>query len=156
MKISRVVISALLIILLIIIYSVSMTFIKKEDFIGTYYSVNIKSDINMEICGTSTGIIDNKEDEGIINYIDSMIVVGDTIYGISRNKYFLLNLSNRKVTYSSTPLSQYSTYNLLSPMEYYEKKTRHIDIIGGIVLVGFIILIITFTFPRKHKVRYGK
>ena len=45
MRISRVVISILMICLLIVIYPIFMTYIKDEDFIGTYYSVNIKPDI---------------------------------------------------------------------------------------------------------------
>lgn len=119
-----------------------MKLIKNEDFIGSYYCVNIKSDIRMEICGTSTGIIDQKKDEAIISDIDSLIVVDDVIYGIRKNKYFLLNLANRKVVYSPIPILQYSTYGLLCPMEYYERKTRFIDTIGLIVLFCCIIFII--------------
>ena len=55
MKFLRAVISILIIILLIVIYSISMTFIKDEDFIGSYYSVNINEDIKLEICGTAAG-----------------------------------------------------------------------------------------------------
>ena len=60
MKFLRAVISILIIILLIVIYSISMTFIKDEDFIGSYYSVNINEDIKLEICGTAAGIIDKE------------------------------------------------------------------------------------------------
>ena len=44
MKIVRAIVSILIIILLIVIYPISMTLIKDEDFIGTYYCVNINSD----------------------------------------------------------------------------------------------------------------
>jgi hypothetical protein len=60
MKFLRAVISILIIILLIVIYSISMTFIKDEDFIGSYYSVNINEDIKLEICGTAAEIIDKE------------------------------------------------------------------------------------------------
>ena len=60
MKFLRAVISILIIILLIVICSISMTFIKDEDFIGSYYSVNINEDIKLEICGTAAEIIDKE------------------------------------------------------------------------------------------------
>lgn len=135
-----------LIVLLVIIYSVSMTFIKNEDFIGSYYSVNIRSDYKMEICGTTASIIDQKKDGTIISNIDSMIVTEDAIYGICKKKYFLLPLKNRKAVYSLTPMPQYSSYTLLSPMEYYEEKTNYIDIIGFVVLFCGIIFTIKVIF----------
>ena len=142
MKFLRAVISILIIILLIVIYSISMTFIKDEDFIGSYYSVNINEDIKLEICGTAAGIIDKETDETIISYLDSLVVVDDVIYGLCKNKYILLTLSSKKVVYSTIPLSQYSTNTLLSPMEYYSEKTMYIDIIGLVVLCGCIIITI--------------
>lgn len=60
MKFLRAVISILIIILLIVIYPISMTLIKDEDFIGSYYSVNINEDIKLEICGTAAEIIDKE------------------------------------------------------------------------------------------------
>lgn len=128
-----------------------MKLIKNEDFIGSYYRVNIKSGIIMEICGTSTGIIDQKKDEAIISDIDSLVVVDDVIYGMCAKKYFLLNLANGKVVYSSIPMLQYSTYSLLCPMEYYKKKTKFIDTIGFIVLSCFIIFIIKVAFFHISK-----
>ena len=151
MKASKVLISTILIILLLVVYSASMKFIKNEDFIGSYYSVNIKQNIAIEICGTATRIIDHKDDETIISNIDSMIVVDDAIYGISKERYFLLALSNRKVVYCSNPMEQYSKYNLSSPMEFYREKTRYIDIIGRIILVGCIFFIIKIGFFNASK-----
>ena len=142
MKIFRAIVSILIIILLIVIYSISMTLIKDEDFIGSYYSVNINEDIKLEICGTAAGIIDKETDETIISYLDSLVVVDDVIYGLCKNKYILLTLSSKKVVYSTIPLSQYSTNTLLSPMEYYSEKTMYIDIIGLVVLCGCIIITI--------------
>lgn len=149
MKIFRVVISVFIIFLLLVIYSIFMTYIKDEDFIGSYYSVNIKPDVLLEICGTSTGIIDQKEDIVIINSIDSMTVVDDVIYGISKNHFFLFTIPSRKVVYSSTPISHYSTFNLLSPIEYYKRKTMYIDIIGLVVL--FCCIIITIKIVLLHQ-----
>ena len=146
MKIIRVVFSVLVIVLLIFVHAISMTLIKNEDFIGTYYSVNIKPDVIMETCGTCTRIIDQKENETIISDIDSMTVVDDAIYGICKNRYYLLNLLSREIVYSSTPMLQYSTCNLLSPWEYYQKKTMYIDIIGYIVLLCCIIVTIKIGF----------
>ena len=60
MKIVRAIVSILIIYLLIVIYSISMTLIKDEDFIGSYYSVNINEDIKLEICGTAAEIIDKE------------------------------------------------------------------------------------------------
>lgn len=60
MKIVRAIVSMLIIILLIVIYPISMTLIKDEDFIGSYYSVNINEDIKLEICGTAAEIIDKE------------------------------------------------------------------------------------------------
>jgi len=151
MKTFRTVSSIIIIILLVVVYPISMTLIKNEDFIGTYYCVSIKSDLIMEVCGTATGIIDQKTDEAIISDIDSMIVVNDAIYGICKNQYFLFNLSNRSVVYSSIPMPQYSTYGLLSPMEYYEKKTMYIDIVGLIVLLCSIFYIIKIGFFYDSK-----
>ena len=153
MKIFRVVSCTFAIILLIIVYSVSMKLIKDEDFIGTYYSVNIKSDIMLEICGTTTGIIDKTKDENIVSYVDSLTVTDDAIYGICKKKYFLLTLSDKKVVYSSTPMSQYAKCSLLSPMEYYEKKTKYLDLIGGIILLGCIIFIIKIGFFHVSKTK---
>lgn len=150
MKTFRTVSSIVIIILLVVVYPISMTLIKNEDFIGTYYCVNIKSDIIMEICGTATRIIDQKKDEAIISDVDSMIVVNDAIYGICKNKYFLLNLSNRSVVYNSIPMSQYSAYNLLSPMEYYEKETMYIDIAGLIVLLCSIFFVIKIASKKTN------
>lgn len=121
-----------------------MTFIKSEDFIGNYYRVEIKSGFGLEICGTSAGIINEKTEESIIGNIDSMVVVDDTVYGISNNSYFLLTLSDKKVLYSSIPIQRFSSYNLLRPIEYYKRNTLHIDIIGLIVLLCGIISIIKF------------
>ena len=132
-----------------------MKFIKNEDFIGSYYSVNIKQNITMEICGTATRITDKKNDETIISDIDSMIIVDDAIYGISKERYFLLAITNRKVVYSSIPMKQYSEYNLSSPMEFYKGKTRYIDIIGRIILFGcffFIVKIGVFNTSKKTQV----
>ena len=151
MKKFRVVVSIIMIFLSIVVYSISMTLIKNEDFIGSYYCVNIKSDIVMEVCGTATGIIDQKNDETIISNIDSLIVVGDVIYGICRNKYFLLNIANRKVAYSPVPMLQYTTYSLLCPMEYYKRKTRLIDTVCLVVLFCCIIFIIRVGFFHASK-----
>lgn len=142
MKIIRAIASILIIILLIVIYSISMTLIKNEDFIGTYYCVNINADTELEICGTATRIIDRNTDETIISDLDSIVVVDDAMYGLSNNNFFLLTLSNKNLTYSTTPLSQYSTHALLSPIEYYQKKTMCIDIIGLVVLCVCIIITI--------------
>jgi len=139
MKILRVFVSAFIVVILIVVYAIAMTLIKHEDFIGTYYSVNIKPDITLEICGTGRSIIDQLEDETFVNDVDSMTVTEDAVYGKSNNKYFLLTLSNKKVVYSSTPMLQYSTYELVSPLEYYQTKTRHIDVIGHIILLICII-----------------
>ena len=149
MKIVRVVVSTLIIVLLIIVHAIIVTLIKNEDFIGSYYCVNIKPDFIVEICGTCTGIIDQKENETIISDIDSITVVDNGIYGICKNEYFLLNLTNRKVIYSSIPMLQYSTYNLLSPWEYYQKETKCTDIIAFIVLLCCIIFTIRIGFFRK-------
>ena len=152
MKIFRVVTSLLIVLLLIVAYAVSMPIIKNEDFIGTYYSVNINPDIKLEICGTATRIIDRKKDETIISDIDSMTVVDDAIYGICKNEYYLLNLLSREVV--STPMLQYSTCNLLSPCEYYKKKTMYIDIVGLIILfvcIIFIIKIGCFHIPKEKR-----
>ena len=119
-----------------------MTLIKDEDFIGSYYSVNINEDIKLEICGTATRIIDKETDETIISDLDSLVVVDDALYGLCKNKYFLLTLSSKEVTYSTIPLSQYSANTLLSPMEYYREKTMYIDIIGLVVLCSCIIITI--------------
>lgn len=142
MKIFRFIISILAILLLIVIYSTTVTIIKNEDFIGSFYSVNISSDIRMEICGTTTGFIDQKKDEVILTDVDSMAVVDNAIYGFSNNKYFLLSLLTKRMVYSPAPLLQYSTYSLISPMEYYKRKTRYVDIIGLIVLFAGIIFTI--------------
>ena len=142
MKIFRAIVSILIIILLIVIYSISMTLIKDEDFIGSYYSVNINKDIKLEICGKAAGIIDKETDETIISDLDSLVVVDDALYGFCKNKYFLLTISSKEVTYSTIPLSQYSANTLLSPMEYYREKTMYIDIIGLVVLCGCIIITI--------------
>ena len=157
MKIFRTIACIFIIIVLIIVYSVSMTFIKGEDFIGSYYSINIESDILLEICGTSTAIIDKRSDEAIVCDVDSMITIDDAIYGISGNKYFLLTLLNGKVDYSSIAMSRYSKYTLLSPMEYYERKTKYIDIAGLIVLLCSITFVIKRVFlhdeSRNHRDR---
>lgn len=154
MKIVRAIVSILIIYLLIVIYSISMKLIKDEDFIGTYYCVNINADTELEICGTAAGIIDKETDETIISDLDSLLVVDDVLYGLCKNKYFLLTLSSKEVTYSTIPLSQYSTNTLLSPMEYYREKTMYIDIIGLVVLCGCIIITIRKglfqSFPHKH------
>ena len=83
-----------------------MTVIKNEDFIGSYYCVNINEDTRLEICGTAAGIIDKETDETIISYLDSLVVVDDVIYGLCKNKYFLLTLSNKKVVYSMLRLRE--------------------------------------------------
>ena len=73
-------------------------------------------------------------------------------YFLIVTKYFLLTISNKKVVYSSTPMLLYSTYELASPSEYYQKKTRLIDIIGNIILLTCIIITIKigiFNFLRK-------
>ncbi len=131
-----------------------MKLIKDEDFIGTYYCVNINADTELEICGTATRIIDKETDETIISDLDSLLIVDDVLYGLCKNKYFLLTLSSKEVTYSTIPLSQYSTNTLLSPMEYYREKTMYIDIIGLVVLCGCIIITIRKglfqSFPHKH------
>ncbi len=154
MKIVRAIVSILIIYLLIVIYSISMKLIKDEDFIGTYYCVNINADTELEICGTATRIIDKETDETIISDLDSLLIVDDVLYGLCKNKYFLLTLSSKEVTYSTIPLSQYSTNTLLSPMEYYREKTMYIDIIGLVVLCGCIIITIRKglfqSFPHKH------
>ena len=154
MKIVRAIVNILIIYLLIVIYSISMKLIKDEDFIGTYYCVNINADTELEICGTATRIIDKETDETIISDLDSLLVVDDVLYGLCKNKYFLLTLSSKEVTYSTIPLSQYSTNTLLSPMEYYREKTMYIDIIGLVVLCGCIIITIRKglfqSFPHKH------
>lgn len=151
MKTFRTVSSIVIIILLVVVYPISMTLIKNEDFIGTYYCVNIKSDIIMEICGTATGIIDQKKDEAIISDIDSLEVIGDVMYGFCKKDYFLMNLKNRNVIYSSTPMLQYSTCNLKSPMEYYENKTKYIDTIGFIVFICCIFIVIKIGFLNVSK-----
>ena len=153
MRISRVVISILMICLLIVIYPIFMTYIKDEDFIGTYYSVNIKPDIVLEICGTGRGIIDQNKDKVIISDLDSMIVVDDAIYGICNNKFFLFTISNGNVVYSSTPMSHFSTYKLLSPIEYYKKSTMYIDIICDVVLIVLIIFILRMGFKKQRITR---
>ena len=79
MKIFRAIVCILIIILLIVIYSISMTLIKDEDFIGSYYSVNINKDIKLEICGKTAGIIDKETDETIISDLDSLVVVDDAL-----------------------------------------------------------------------------
>lgn len=154
MKIVRAIVSILIIYLLIVIYSISMKLIKDEDFIGTYYCVNINADTELEICGTATRIIDKETDETIISDLDSLLVVDDVLYGLCKNKYFLLTLSSKEVTYSTIPLSQYSSNALLSPMEYYREKTMYIDVIGLVVLCGCIIITIRKglfqSFPHKH------
>ena len=154
MKIVRAIVSILIIYLLIVIYSISMKLIKDEDFIGTYYCVNINADTELEICGTATRIIDKETDETIISDLDSMVVVDDVIYGLCKNKYFLLTLPSKKVVYSTIPLLQYSANTLLSPIEYYREKTMYIDIIGLVVLCGCIIITIRKglfqSFPHKH------
>lgn len=154
MKIVRAIVSILIIYLLIVIYSISMKLIKDEDFIGTYYCVNINADTELEICGTATRIIDKETDETIISDLDSLLVVDDVLYGLCKNKYFLLTLSSKEVTYSTIPLSQYSSNALLSPMEYYREKTMYIDVIGLVVLCCCIIITIRKglfqSFPHKH------
>lgn len=154
MKIVRAIVSILIIYLLIVIYSISMKLIKDEDFIGTYYCVNINADTELEIYGTATRIIDKETDETIISDLDSLLVVDDVLYGLCKNKYFLLTLSSKEVTYSTIPLSQYSSNALLSPMEYYREKTMYIDVIGLVVLCGCIIITIRKglfqSFPHKH------
>ena len=154
MKIVRAIVSILIIYLLIVIYSISMKLIKDEDFIGTYYCVKINADTELEICGTATRIIDKETDETIISDLDSMVVVDDVIYGLCKNKYFLLTLPSKKVVYSTIPLSQYSANTLLSPMEDYSEKTMYIDIIGLVVLCGCIIITIRKglfqSFPHKY------
>ena len=145
-------VSALIIFILIVIHAIAMTLIKHEDFIGTYYSVNIKPDITLKVCGTASSITGETEDETFVNDVDSITVIEDAVYGKCNNKYFLLTISNKKVVYSSTPMLLYSTYELASPSEYYQKKTRLIDIIGNIILLTCIIITIKigiFNFLRK-------
>ena len=145
----RVFVSALIVYILIVIHAIAMTLIKHEDFIGTYYSVDIKSDITLEICGTARSIIDKMEDRTFVNNVDSMSVVEDAVYGKCNNKYFLLTISDKKVVYSSIPMSQYSKYDLVSPLEYYQAKTRYIDIIGQIILLACIIITIKFGIYKR-------
>lgn len=153
MKIPRFVIILLIIIILIVVYSASIKLIKHEDFIGAYRRVSINPDIIMEFDGKYGHIIDQKKDEEIICYIDSVTVVDDAIYGIAQNKFFLLTISNKNVFYSSIPVSQYSTCRLLTPLEYYNRKTMHIDIVGLFVLLCCIVLIIKIGFFHVPKVR---
>ena len=142
MKIFRIIACIIILFLLIIIYPISITIIKNEDFIGTYYCVNINPNYALVICGTNTSIIDPHKNKSIIIDVDSMTIVDDGIYGICKNKYFLLTFSNNKVVYSSIPMLQYSECNLLSPMEYYDRKTNIIDSLGLIVLLICIIFVL--------------
>ena len=142
MKIFRFIASIIILFLLIIFYAVSITIIKNEDFIGTYYCVNINPNYALEICGTETCIIDPHINKSIIIDVDSMTIVDDGIYGICKNKYFLLTFSNNKVVYSSIPMLQYSECNLLSPMEFYRRKTSYIDTLGLIVLLSCVIFVL--------------
>jgi len=152
MRTSKIIISLVIIFLLVIAHSIVMTLIKNENFIGTYYTTEIKSDFYIEICGLSTSIIDNKSGKTIISDVDSMNVVDDVVYCISKEKYALLNLSNGDLVYSEVPIPRYSTCQLLSPKEYYNKKTRGIDIIGFVVLlccITGVIMIMVFKNPTK-------
>ena len=63
-----------------------MTLIKHEDFIGTYYSVNIKPDITLKVCGTASSITGETEDETFVNDVDSITVIEDAVYGKCNNK----------------------------------------------------------------------
>jgi len=151
-------VSAFIVYILIVIHAIAMTLIKHEDFIGTYYSVNIKPDITLKVCGTARSIIDQKEDKVFVNDVDSMTVVEDAVYGKCNNKYFLLTISDKKVVYSSTPMLQYSTYELVSPLEYYQTKTRLIDIIGHLILLTCIIITIKIgilTFLKGLRCRFS-
>jgi hypothetical protein len=106
----------------------------------------------LKVCGTASSITGETEDETFVNDVDSITVIEDAVYGKCNNKYFLLTISNKKVVYSSTPMLPYSTYELASPSEYYQKKTRLIDIIGNIILLTCIIITIKigiFNFLRK-------
>ena len=154
MKSFRVIICIFILFLSFVVYPISMKLVKHEDFIGSYYCINIESDIIMEICGTSTRILDQKENEAIISDIDSMVVVDGFIYGRCKNNYFSLNIANRKVVYSPIPILQYSTCSLLCPMEYYERMTRFTDIVGLILLFCCIIFIMKvglFNFSKKKQ-----
>lgn len=142
MKIFRFIASIIILFLLIIFYAVSITIIKNEDFIGTYYCVNINPNYALEICGTETCIIDPHINKSIIIDVDSMTIVDDGIYGTCKNKYFLLTFSNNKVVYSSIPMLQHSECNLLSPMEFYRRKTSYIDTLGLIVLLSCVIFVL--------------
>ena len=79
MKILRFVVILFIIILLIVAYSASIKLIKHEDFIGTYRRISINPDILMEFDGKYGHIIDQKKDEEIICYIDSVTVFDDAI-----------------------------------------------------------------------------
>ena len=112
----------------------------------------------MKVCGTARSIIDQKEDKVFVNDVDSMTVVEDAVYGKCNNKYFLLTISDKKVVYSSTPMLQYSTYELVSPLEYYQTKTRLIDIIGHLILLTCIIITIKIgilTFLKGLRCRFS-
>ena len=120
-----------------------MTLIKNEDFVGTYNITEIKSGIIMEINGSSTRLIDKKEDKTIVCDIDSIHAYDDVISGKCNNGYFLLTISNKKVIYSSIPMSPSFAGILYTPREYYAKMTECIDNIGLVVLILCAIVVIT-------------
>ncbi|MCQ2255310.1 MAG: hypothetical protein MJZ29_07415 [Bacteroidaceae bacterium] len=128
-----------------------MTLIKNEDFIGTYNIAEVKSGIMLEINGSSTRLIDKKEDKTIVCGIDSINAGDDVIYGKCSNGYFLLTISDRKVIYSSIPMPQYFADILFTPREYYAEMTECIDNIGQILLIFCAIVVITIGLKKGQE-----
>lgn len=141
MKTVKIFVGFLLIVLLLIAYSVAKVLYCGEDFIGTYYKVEIPKGYSLEINGMNANLIDCKDDEYLVDCIDSLCVENSIIYGISRNRYFLVNMEARTVTFKYHPIIEYQHNKMLTPLEYRNTQPSKMDIIDIIGIILFVVCV---------------
>jgi hypothetical protein len=154
MKISKLLINLVLIVLLLLTYSISKTIYYHEDFIGTYYLDKIPNDYAIEINGSSAGLLDSKTGEYLVNSIDSFCVENNFIYGMTKNKYFLVDTKTRKVFFDGQPTIKQQMLKMQSPLEFHNAQSRKIDIIDFVFLFLLICYILGATNILK-KMRFN-
>ena len=157
MKTVKIFVSFLLIVLLLIAYSVAKVLYCGEDFIGTYYKVEIPKGYSLEINGMNANLVDCKDGEYVVDCIDSLCVGKNFIYGISRNRYFLVNTQTRTVLLKCQPIINRQNTKMLTPLEYRNSQSDKIDIIdivGVILFVCFVCFIINWIrIPKTNNIK---
>ena len=125
-----------------------------NNIIGIYYEVPVPNKLKVIVINSPDyEYIENEDNETIVHNVDSLLVVGDYVFGRDSSLFFSLNTLTEAVTYyeSKDQMKESEGVDLDSlktPGEYYDMNRKPYDI-GAMIVIFLLSLASSLYFTRK-------